>query len=119
MVIYLLNYLLCELWFVFFFLFRQDYHQVNETDPYLPPPQASQAIAARTLQRSQGSSYPPDTPPPSYTSALMHNRQHATAPPLHEADLLLYIHAYFLFFIIFLCSFIFAPPFVFSRFAIA
>ncbi|XP_074036022.1 tweety isoform X2 [Leptinotarsa decemlineata] len=33
---------------------KKDYHQVNETDPYLPPPQASQAIAARTLQRSQG-----------------------------------------------------------------
>lgn len=69
---------------------KKDYHQVNENDPYLPPPQASQAIAARTLQRSQGSSYPPDTPPPSYTSALMHNRSaHATAPPSHEADLLL------------------------------
>ncbi|XP_017772256.1 PREDICTED: protein tweety isoform X2 [Nicrophorus vespilloides] len=33
---------------------KKDYHQVNETDPYLPPPAASQAIAARTLQRSQG-----------------------------------------------------------------
>ncbi|XP_060522842.1 protein tweety-like isoform X2 [Cylas formicarius] len=33
---------------------KKEYHQVNETDPYLPPPQASQAIAARTLQRSQG-----------------------------------------------------------------
>ncbi|RZC38144.1 tweety, partial [Asbolus verrucosus] len=65
---------------------RKDYHQVNENDPYLPPPQASQAIAARTLQRSQGSSYPPDTPPPSYTAALMHNRMHASAPPPpHEA----------------------------------
>ncbi|KAJ8956726.1 hypothetical protein NQ318_014081 [Aromia moschata] len=61
---------------------KKDYHQVNEADPYLPPPQASQAIAARTLQRSQGSSYPPDTPPPSYTSALLHNRStHASAPP--------------------------------------
>ncbi|KAJ8945728.1 hypothetical protein NQ314_009091 [Rhamnusium bicolor] len=70
---------------------KKDYHQVNENDPYLPPPQASQAIAARTLQRSQGSSYPPDTPPPSYTAALLHNRStHATAPPSHEADLLLY-----------------------------
>ncbi|XP_044252959.1 protein tweety isoform X1 [Tribolium madens] len=68
---------------------RKDYHQVNENDPYLPPPQASQAIAARTLQRSQGSSYPPDTPPPSYTSALMHNRTHASAPFPHEADSLL------------------------------
>ncbi|KAG5870615.1 hypothetical protein JTB14_001412 [Gonioctena quinquepunctata] len=68
---------------------KKDYHQVNENDPYLPPPQASQAIAARTLQRSQGSSYPPDTPPPSYTSALMHTQaMHATAPS-HEADLLL------------------------------
>jgi hypothetical protein len=68
---------------------RKEYHQVNENDPYLPPPQASQAIAARTLQRSQGSSYPPDTPPPSYTSALMHNRTHASAPFPHEADSLL------------------------------
>lgn len=69
---------------------KKDYHQVNENDPYLPPPQASQAIAARTLQRSQGLSYPPDTPPPSYTSALMHNRSaHVSAPPSHEADLLL------------------------------
>ncbi|XP_019868145.1 protein tweety isoform X2 [Aethina tumida] len=33
---------------------KKDYQQVNETDPYLPPPAASQAIAARTLQRSQG-----------------------------------------------------------------
>lgn len=71
---------------------------MNENDPYLPPPQASQAIAARTLQRSQGSSYPPDTPPPSYTSALMHNRTHASAPPvLHEAHLLLYTHFYYTF----------------------
>ncbi|CAG9812438.1 unnamed protein product [Phaedon cochleariae] len=70
---------------------KKDYQQVTETDPYLPPPQASQAIAARTLQRSQGSSHPPDTPPPSYTAALLHRRPpplHATAPP-HEADLLL------------------------------
>lgn len=76
--------------------FRKDYHQVNENDPYLPPPAASQAIAARTLQRSQGSSYPPDTPPPSYTSALMHNRPHASAPPSHEAQLLLYTHFHFI-----------------------
>lgn len=69
------------------FFCRKDYHQVNEHDPYLPPPQASQAIAARTLQRSQGSSYPPDTPPPSYSSILLH--KHATAPPMHEADFLL------------------------------
>ncbi|CAH0564426.1 unnamed protein product [Brassicogethes aeneus] len=81
---------------------KKDYQQVNETDPYLPPPAASQAIAARTLQRSQGSSsYPPDTPPPSYTSALMHNgagaarsaspqNAAATAPPApHEAHALL------------------------------
>ncbi|XP_058805739.1 protein tweety [Phymastichus coffea] len=40
---------------------RNDYHQVNEHDPYLPAPQASQAIAARTL-RGQGS-YPPTAPP--------------------------------------------------------
>ncbi|KAF7273756.1 tweety isoform X2 [Rhynchophorus ferrugineus] len=33
---------------------KKDYQQVNETDPFLPPPAASQAIAARTLQRSQG-----------------------------------------------------------------
>ncbi|XP_065162335.1 protein tweety isoform X2 [Atheta coriaria] len=33
---------------------KKDYHQVNDNDPYLPPPAASQAIAARTLQRSQG-----------------------------------------------------------------
>ncbi|XP_032454429.1 protein tweety isoform X2 [Nasonia vitripennis] len=32
---------------------RNDYHQVNEQDPYLPPSAASQAIAARTL-RGQG-----------------------------------------------------------------
>lgn len=63
---------------------------MNETDPYLPPPAASQAIAARTLQRSQGSSYPPDTPPPSYTSAMLHNRSLATAPPMHEAQSLMY-----------------------------
>lgn len=64
---------------------------MNETDTYLPAPAASQAIAARTLQRSQGSSYPPDTPPPSYTSAIMHSRSHAaaTAPP-HEAQSLMY-----------------------------
>ncbi|XP_057657300.1 protein tweety isoform X1 [Diorhabda carinulata] len=73
---------------------KKDYQQVTEHDSYLPPPQASQAIAARTLQRSQGSSYPPDTPPPSYTSALLlHNRSlhvNATAPPQeHEADFLL------------------------------
>ncbi|CAH1114098.1 unnamed protein product [Psylliodes chrysocephalus] len=72
---------------------KKDYQQVTEHDSYLPPPQASQAIAARTLQRSQGSSYPPDTPPPSYTSALMHNRTlhaNATAPPSeHEAEFLL------------------------------
>ncbi|XP_011500029.1 PREDICTED: protein tweety [Ceratosolen solmsi marchali] len=40
---------------------RNDYHQVNEQDPYLPPSAASQAIAARTL-RGQGS-YPPTAPP--------------------------------------------------------
>ncbi|XP_072391220.1 protein tweety-like isoform X1 [Diabrotica undecimpunctata] len=72
---------------------KKDYQQVTENDSYLPPPQASQAIAARTLQRSQGSSYPPDTPPPSYTSALLHNRPlHAppSAPlPEHEAEFLL------------------------------
>ncbi|CAH1169129.1 unnamed protein product [Phyllotreta striolata] len=33
---------------------KKDYQQVTEHDSYLPPPQASQAIAARTLQRSQG-----------------------------------------------------------------
>lgn len=67
---------------------RKDYHQVNETDTsYLPAPAASQAIAARTLQRSQGS-YPPDTPPPSYTSAMLHISPHASAPP-HEAQLLI------------------------------
>ncbi|XP_014214178.1 protein tweety isoform X2 [Copidosoma floridanum] len=33
---------------------RNDYHQVNEQDPYLPPSAASQAIAARTLTRGQG-----------------------------------------------------------------
>ncbi|KAJ8973178.1 hypothetical protein NQ317_007154 [Molorchus minor] len=68
---------------------KKDYHQVNENDPYLPPPQASQAIAARTLQRSQGSSYPPDTPPPSYSSALMRPNACLGSTP-HEADLLLY-----------------------------
>ncbi|KAJ8679649.1 hypothetical protein QAD02_015436 [Eretmocerus hayati] len=41
---------------------RNDYHQVNEQDPYLPPSAASQAIAARTLTRGQGS-YPPTAPP--------------------------------------------------------
>ncbi|KAF5284542.1 hypothetical protein FQA39_LY16992 [Lamprigera yunnana] len=68
---------------------RKDYHQVNETETtYLPAaPAASQAIAARTLQRSQGS-YPPDTPPPSYTSAMLHISPHASAPP-HEAQLLM------------------------------
>ncbi|CAB0042423.1 unnamed protein product [Trichogramma brassicae] len=40
---------------------RNDYHQVNEQDPYLPPSAASQAIAARTF-RGQGS-YPPTAPP--------------------------------------------------------
>ncbi|KAL3274498.1 hypothetical protein HHI36_015880 [Cryptolaemus montrouzieri] len=65
---------------------KKDYQDHNETDPFLPPTQASQAIAARTLQRSQGSSYPPDTPPPSYSSALMYNRVHASAPPLHDAQ---------------------------------
>lgn len=40
---------------------RQDYHQVDEQDPFLPPSAASQAIAARTL-RGQGS-YPPTAPP--------------------------------------------------------
>lgn len=67
---------------------KKDYQNGRtETDPFLPPPQASQAIAARTLQRSQGSSYHPDTPPPSYSSALMHTRAstHASAPPMHEA----------------------------------
>lgn len=44
-----------------FFIRRNDYHQVNEQDPYLPPSAASQAIAARTL-RGQGS-YPPTAPP--------------------------------------------------------
>lgn len=74
---------------------------MNETDTYLPAPAASQAIAARTLQRSQGSSYPPDTPPPSYTSAIMHSRSHAaaaTAPP-HEAQSLMYFICFFNFFI--------------------
>ncbi|XP_022916358.1 protein tweety isoform X2 [Onthophagus taurus] len=33
---------------------KKDYHQVNETESFLPAPAASQAIAARTLQRSQG-----------------------------------------------------------------
>lgn len=71
---------------------------MNETDSYLPAPAASQAIAARTLQRSQGSSYPPDTPPPSYTSAIMHSRSHATATaPPHEAQSLMYSYIIFLF----------------------
>lgn len=58
---------------------RRDYHQVEETDQYLPPSAASQAIAARTLQRSQGSCYTPDTPPPSYTSVVMHAQPHPHA----------------------------------------
>nr|CAH7730593.1 unnamed protein product [Callosobruchus chinensis]CAH7749486.1 unnamed protein product [Callosobruchus chinensis] len=78
---------------------KKDYQQVTESDPtYLPPSSAgSQAIAARTLQRSQGLARPPDTPPPSYASALLAvhaaaaNSSAASAPPLpHEADLLLY-----------------------------
>ncbi|KAK9888293.1 hypothetical protein WA026_000553 [Henosepilachna vigintioctopunctata] len=69
---------------------KKDYHDNNETDPFLPAPQANPAIAVRTLQRSQGSSYPPDTPPPSYSSALMYNRVHASAPPLHDAQIPLY-----------------------------
>lgn len=70
-----------------YFIYRKDYHQV-ETDAYLPPPAASQAIAARTLQRSQGSSYPPETPPPSYTSAMLHPLD--SSPTLHEAHLFMY-----------------------------
>lgn len=70
---------------------KKDYQDHNESDPFLPTAQASQAVAARTLQRSQGSSYPPDTPPPSYSSALMYNRMHATAPPLHDAQNPLYL----------------------------
>lgn len=91
---------------------RKDYQQVTETDPYLPPPAASQAIAARTLQRSQGSASasaspscsfhaPDDTPPPSYTSAMLHARPPTTGggsgaapsapllplpPALHDLD---------------------------------
>lgn len=67
--------------------FRRDYHQVNETDQYLPPSAASQAIAARTLQRSQGScsATAPDTPPPSYTSAMMHVRPSAPQQQTHLA----------------------------------
>ncbi|GJQ86587.1 hypothetical protein Trydic_g8628 [Trypoxylus dichotomus] len=68
---------------------RKDYHQVNETESFLPAPAASQAIAARTLQRSQGSSYPPDTPPPSYTSAMMHNYLLEPSAPMHEAQTLM------------------------------
>ncbi|XP_044760032.1 protein tweety isoform X2 [Coccinella septempunctata] len=33
---------------------KKDYQDHNETDPFLPTAQASQAVAARTLQRSQG-----------------------------------------------------------------
>ena len=87
-----------------FYIYRKDYHQVNEAEPYLPAPAASQAIAARTLQRSQGSSYPPDTPPPSYMSAMMHNRLLASAP-MHEAQSLMYI-IIFLFYFCFECSLI-------------
>ncbi|KAL1494107.1 hypothetical protein ABEB36_009758 [Hypothenemus hampei] len=73
---------------------KKDYQQVNETDPYLPPPAASQAIAARTLQRSQGQfpGAPPDTPPPSYAhAALIRPPPMHVVPnaPMHEADLLL------------------------------
>lgn len=71
---------------------KKDYQQVNETDPYLPPPAASQAIAARTLQRSQGQfPGPPDTPPPSYAHAalLRPPPSHVASAPVHEADLLL------------------------------
>lgn len=72
---------------------RRDYHQVDETDQYLPPSAASQAIAARTLQRSQGSCYTPDTPPPSYTSVVMHaqphpHSQHDQTNPLELQSLL-------------------------------
>ncbi|XP_066258399.1 protein tweety isoform X1 [Euwallacea similis] len=72
---------------------KKDYQQVNETDPYLPPPAASQAIAARTLQRSQGQfpGAPPDTPPPSYAH-VAHLRpppMHAATAPVHEAEFLL------------------------------
>lgn len=80
---------------------RKDYQQVNEADPYLPPVAASQAIAARTLQRSQGQfpGAPPDTPPPSYAHAalLRPPPMHAAASaPVHEADLLLYSYFYYL-----------------------
>ncbi|KAI4456320.1 tweety-related [Holotrichia oblita] len=68
---------------------RKDYHQVNETESFLPASAASQAIAARTLQRSQGSSFPPDTPPPSYTSAMMHNYLLEPSAPMHEAQTLI------------------------------
>ncbi|CAH1136041.1 unnamed protein product [Ceutorhynchus assimilis] len=72
---------------------KKDYQQVNEADPYLPPPAASQAIAARTLQRSQGQfpGAPPDTPPPSYAHAALLRPPpvHAATAPMHEADLLL------------------------------
>ncbi|ENN70542.1 hypothetical protein YQE_12717, partial [Dendroctonus ponderosae] len=73
---------------------KKDYQQVNEADPYLPPPAATQAIAARTLQRSQGQfpGAPPDTPPPSYAHAalLRPPPMHvAASAPVHEADLLL------------------------------
>ncbi|XP_026472309.1 protein tweety-like [Ctenocephalides felis] len=63
---------------------KRDYTTVDEADPFLPPQQASQAVAARTLQRSnqhqqQAGSLPrppctpmhqpvapPCTPPPAY-----------------------------------------------------
>ncbi|XP_018335202.1 protein tweety isoform X2 [Agrilus planipennis] len=42
---------------------KKDYQHVMEgSDPYLPPPAASQAIAARTLQRSQGDGCDKRTP---------------------------------------------------------
>ncbi|XP_050297847.1 protein tweety [Anthonomus grandis grandis] len=70
---------------------KKDYQQVNEADPYLPASAASQAIAARTLQRSQGQFSgicPPDTPPPSYAHVALLRPPPASAP-LHEADMLL------------------------------
>lgn len=75
---------------------------MNEADPYLPAPAASQAIAARTLQRSQGQSQgaPPDTPPPSYAHAasLRPPPMHVSpTAPLHEAEFLLpYTFIFFL-----------------------
>lgn len=88
---------------------RQDYSQVDETDPFLPAPQASQAVAARTLQggvgtgtlsrgpphhhRSQGS-YNRDNknslhcsdPPPSYDVALMHEISNKQKPNKEKAS---------------------------------